>query len=331
PETTGCSLALLSFVAYQVLFTSRAGIGKTAILKNDASTNQGFQSIVVKNNIDPEFVYSMSTQIKEKAERVAAGSTFSEISGKQLGKIILMIPGIKEQQRIGELFSIIDNLITLHQRKSVTIKKLKSGLLRKMILTVESTLTDVFLPLFTIDWEQRKLGNLFFQTNETVNPKTSNLSLWSLTVESGLTPKPERYDRSAITKKEDQYKMVHPGEIVFNPMNMTIGAIGMNKNSFPIAVSGYYITMKESSSNNKTIDPCFFSEWMCSPNALKLYKNVATGSLIEKQRVQFSTFSKIRAMFPKYEEQKKIGQVFDALDDLITLHQRKLFIIAYIK
>ncbi|WP_242325123.1 restriction endonuclease subunit S [Faecalibaculum rodentium] len=164
-----------------------------------------------------------------------------------------------------------------------------------------------------------------------MNPKTSNLSLWSLTVESGLTPKPERYDRSAITKKEDQYKMVHPGEIVFNPMNMTIGAIGMNKNSFPIAVSGYYITMKESSSNNKTIDPCFFSEWMCSPNALKLYKNVATGSLIEKQRVQFSTFSKIRAMFPKYEEQKKIGQVFDALDDLITLHQRKSVTIKKLK
>ncbi|WP_287940225.1 restriction endonuclease subunit S [Faecalibaculum rodentium] len=307
-----------------ILFTSRAGIGKTAILKNDASTNQGFQSIVVKNNIDPEFVYSMSTQIKEKAERVAAGSTFSEISGKQLGKIILMIPGIKEQQRIGELFSIIDNLITLHQRKLDDLKKLKSGLLQKMFPKAGETVPEVRFPEFTGDWEQRKLGNLFFQTNETVNPKTSNLSLWSLTVESGLTPKPERYDRSAITKKEDQYKMVHPGEIVFNPMNMTIGAIGMNKNSFPIAVSGYYITMKESSSNNKTIDPCFFSEWMCSPNALKLYKNVATGSLIEKQRVQFSTFSKIRAMFPKYEEQKKIGQVFDALDDLITLHQRKL-------
>ena len=191
-------------------------------------------------------------------------------------------------------------------------------------INMADNVPKIRFPGFTEPWEQRKLGNLFFQTNETVNPKTSNLSLWSLTVESGLTPKPERYDRSAITKKEDQYKMVHPGEIVFNPMNMTIGAIGMNKNSFPIAVSGYYITMKESSSNNKTIDPCFFSEWMCSPNALKLYKNVATGSLIEKQRVQFSTFSKIRAMFPKYEEQKKIGQVFDALDDLITLHQRKL-------
>ena len=117
-----------------ILFTSRAGIGKTAILKNDASTNQGFQSIVVKNNIDPEFVYSMSTQIKEKAERVAAGSTFSEISGKQLGKIILMIPGIKEQQRIGELFSIIDNLITLHQRKLDDLKKLKQGLLQQMLV-----------------------------------------------------------------------------------------------------------------------------------------------------------------------------------------------------
>ena len=76
----------------------------------------------------------MSTQIKEKAERVAAGSTFSEISGKQLGKIILMIPGIKEQQRIGELFSIIDNLITLHQRKLDDLKKLKQGLLQQMLV-----------------------------------------------------------------------------------------------------------------------------------------------------------------------------------------------------
>ena len=286
-----------------------------------------------KKEIDINFYAHMlrSPQVRNQITLLAQGISRYNISKTKMMDIRIWLPSESEQRRIGRFLGNIDNLITLHQRKSVTIKKLKSGLLRKMILTVESTLTDVFLPLFTIDWEQRKLGNLFFQTNETVNPKTSNLSLWSLTVESGLTPKPERYDRSAITKKEDQYKMVHPGEIVFNPMNMTIGAIGMNKNSFPIAVSGYYITMKESSSNNKTIDPCFFSEWMCSPNALKLYKNVATGSLIEKQRVQFSTFSKIRAMFPKYEEQKKIGQVFDALDDLITLHQRKLFIISYIK
>lgn len=302
-------------------------IARASVVMPDGIILGGDLNVITPNQaINPVFlaIELSSGNLHKVLASKAQGKSVVHLHNSDLQTLDVVFPSLDEQSKIGLCFEEFDALITLHQRKSVTIKKLKSGLLRKMILTVESTLTDVFLPLFTIDWEQRKLGNLFFQTNETVNPKTSNLSLWSLTVESGLTPKPERYDRSAITKKEDQYKMVHPGEIVFNPMNMTIGAIGMNKNSFPIAVSGYYITMKESSSNNKTIDPCFFSEWMCSPNALKLYKNVATGSLIEKQRVQFSTFSKIRAMFPKYEEQKKIGQVFDALDDLITLHQRKL-------
>lgn len=179
-------------------------------------------------------------------------------------------------------------------------------------------------PGFTEPWEQRRLGEFFIQTNETVNPYVSDIPLWSLTVESGLIPKSERYDRSFITKKEDQYKIVNPREIVFNPMNMTIGAIGINRNPFPIAVSGYYVTLKEAYSNDKEIESYFFSEWMNSPNALKLYKNAATGSLVEKQRVQFSTFSKIVAALPKYEEQKKIGQVFNIVDHLITLHQRKL-------
>lgn len=302
-------------------------IARASVVMPDGIILGGDLNVITPNQaINPVFlaIELSSGNLHKVLASKAQGKSVVHLHNSDLQTLDVVFPSLDEQSKIGLCFEEFDALITLHQRKLDDLKKLKSGLLQKMFPKAGETVPEVRFPEFTGDWEQRKLGNLFFQTNETVNPKTSNLSLWSLTVESGLTPKPERYDRSAITKKEDQYKMVHPGEIVFNPMNMTIGAIGMNKNSFPIAVSGYYITMKESSSNNKTIDPCFFSEWMCSPNALKLYKNVATGSLIEKQRVQFSTFSKIRAMFPKYEEQKKIGQVFDALDDLITLHQRKL-------
>ncbi|WP_286053554.1 restriction endonuclease subunit S [Faecalibaculum rodentium] len=311
--------------AYNPARINVGSIGYQALGKN-VIVSSLYEVFKTSHEVDDHFLWYWfkSDHFKRLVESLQEGGVRLYFYFDKLQKGELWLPPIEEQRKIGGYFKSVDNLITLHQRKLDDLKKLKSGLLQKMFPKAGETVPEVRFPEFTGDWEQRKLGNLFFQTNETVNPKTSNLSLWSLTVESGLTPKPERYDRSAITKKEDQYKMVHPGEIVFNPMNMTIGAIGMNKNSFPIAVSGYYITMKESSSNNKTIDPCFFSEWMCSPNALKLYKNVATGSLIEKQRVQFSTFSKIRAMFPKYEEQKKIGQVFDALDDLITLHQRKL-------
>ena len=100
-----------------ILFTSRAGIGKTAVLRHSACTNQGFQSLVLKDEIEPYFVYSMSGQLKEKAEAVASGSTFAEISGKMLGNLDIMVPEKDEQASIGNFFAALDKTITLHQRK----------------------------------------------------------------------------------------------------------------------------------------------------------------------------------------------------------------------
>lgn len=99
-----------------VLFTSRAGIGKTAILRRSGATNQGFQSMVLNDETNPYFVFSISKFIKEEAERVASGSTFAEVSGKMLGNLAFMFPTKKEQDKIGEYFSNLDNLITLHRR-----------------------------------------------------------------------------------------------------------------------------------------------------------------------------------------------------------------------
>ena len=103
-----------------VLFTSRAGIGKTAILARKGCTNQGFQSIVPhKDKLDSYFIFSRTEELKRYGEFVGAGSTFVEVSGKQMAAMDMMMPStLQEQQTIGRLFSTLDNLITLHQRKS---------------------------------------------------------------------------------------------------------------------------------------------------------------------------------------------------------------------
>ena len=100
-----------------ILFTSRAGIGTAAILRRPACTNQGFQSIVVGDEADVYFLFSMTDHIKKCAEQKAAGSTFLEVSGKQLAAIDLKLPALSEQRKIGSLFQSLDSLITLHQRK----------------------------------------------------------------------------------------------------------------------------------------------------------------------------------------------------------------------
>ena len=105
-----------------ILFTSRAGIGNTAILRHSACTSQGFQSLVI-GDADVYFVYSMSERIKKWAEEKASGSTFLEISGRQLETMPVNLPSLVEQQAIGSFFSHLDDLITLHQRKRLSIRQ----------------------------------------------------------------------------------------------------------------------------------------------------------------------------------------------------------------
>lgn len=118
-----------------VLFTSRAGIGKTAILLKEGCTNQGFQSIVPnKEKLDSYFIFTRSEELKEYGEKVGAGSTFVEVSGKQMANMDLMMPKtMSEQQQIGEYFQTIDHLITLHQRKYEKLLDVKKAFLEKMI------------------------------------------------------------------------------------------------------------------------------------------------------------------------------------------------------
>ena len=117
-----------------VLFTSRAGIGKMAILRRPAATNQGFQSLVLKDGTNPYFIYSMGEKIKDMAEGVASGSTFLEISGKMLGNLEVMVPNLKEQESIATFFRGIDDLITLHQREVEKLKNIKKSMLEKMFI-----------------------------------------------------------------------------------------------------------------------------------------------------------------------------------------------------
>ena len=119
-----------------VLFTSRAGIGKTAILAKKGCTNQGFQSIVpYSNKLDSYFIFSRTEELKKYGELVGAGSTFVEVSGRQMENMQLMIPKtIGEQHIIGVLFSTFDHLITLHQSKLEKLQKIKKSMLESMFI-----------------------------------------------------------------------------------------------------------------------------------------------------------------------------------------------------
>ena len=300
------------------VITGRSGtIGKLHYVESDYWPHNTTLWVTDFKGNNPKFVYHLYDRLD--LSRFGTGSGVPTLNRNDVHDTKVDIPAYEEQKKIADYLDGLDNLITLHQRKCDELQKVKKYMLQKMFPKKGEKVPEIRFTGFTGDWEQRKLGEVFEQTTNFINPSESDVELWSLTVEAGLTPKTERYNREFLVKKEDNFKEVRPGDIVYNPMNMTLGAVGYNGMSQSVAVSGYYTTMI----TKDGYDSYYINTWLKSPQAILLYKNYATGSLLEKQRVQFPTLSSIPALFPDYEEQNKIGAYFSNLDNLITLYQRK--------
>lgn len=121
-----------------VLFSSRAGIGSTAILAKEGATNQGFQSIIPHNGkLDTYFIFSRTRELKKYGETNGAGSTFIEVSGKQMESMPIINPEIDEQKAIGVFFKNLDRLTAKTEQQINKLKNIKKACLDKMFVNTE--------------------------------------------------------------------------------------------------------------------------------------------------------------------------------------------------
>lgn len=175
-------------------------------------------------------------------------------------------------------------------------------------------------PEFTDEWEEHKFGNDIIEHTEKTSDKET-YPLYSLTIEEGVIPKSERYEREFLINKEgDVYKIVPPSAFVYNPMNLRFGALKVNHEKFAVSVSGYYNIF--SLRNPETLQ--FWENYLTTDKMLNLYFSIATGSLIEKLRVHFSQFVNIKKPLPSIEEQKKISKFLLSIDDAIQVQEKEL-------
>ena len=145
-----------------ILYYSRgAGLGKTAILATPSTTNQGFQSIVPSpKELDSYFIFSCSNQLKAYGVSVGGGSTFKEVSGKQMEVMPLLIPSLPEQQRIGTLFKELDRNLSLNRAQLEKLTQLKTSMLEQMFPKEGEDVPRLRFDGFTEPWSQHVLGEL---------------------------------------------------------------------------------------------------------------------------------------------------------------------------
>ena len=259
---------------------------------------------------------------KELANRTLKTAIPMKINKDEIGKVDVMLPiSVQEQNKIGEYFRNIDHLITLHQRKLEKLKIIKKSMLENLFPQNGEKTPKIRFSGFTKDWEQCKLGEIIQERNI----RTSDFDrfpIFSLTIESGITPKTERYERSSlVTKTEDLFKVVKPNEFVTNPMNLRFGALGYNAQKYDVSVSGYYDVFSIDGNNCSG----FWNAYFKTHHVMNIFDNVATGSLVEKKRVKYSTIKQIYLSVPtNIEEKNKISKFMILTNHLITLHQSKL-------
>lgn len=116
-----------------ILLTTRAGIGDLGILKIEACTNQGFQSLICKENADYQFIYYLMQTQKNVLLNNASGSTFLEISSNKLKSIEIKMPSLAEQTRIATILSDMDAEITAMENELAKSRQIKQGMMQELL------------------------------------------------------------------------------------------------------------------------------------------------------------------------------------------------------
>lgn len=306
----------------ELILSVRAPVGDVGKTKYDVVLGRGVAGI--KGN---DFVYYQLTKLNESGywRRYSTGSTFESINSKDIKNAEIIIPSSLEQQEVGKFMKNIDSLITLHQRKLEHLQLKKKALLQKLFPKAGEKYPELRFPGFTDDWEQRRLGEVTSHRGGTAiekyfdeNGEYKVISIGSYGLDSKYVDQNIRAKSNEVTNE----RVVHAGELtmVLNDKTANGTIIGRsllieNDNEYVINQRTEIIKPKES------FNAKFAYTLLNGPFRNKVKRIVQGGTQIY---VNYSSVEKLTVPLPNMKEQQKIGSLFNQLDSLIALHQRKL-------
>ncbi len=294
-----------------LIICTRATIGDCCINKKPICTNQGFKNIIVTgNNVD--FLYYLISKNKHELIRKACGSTFLEISKKDIDNLKFPIPPLPEQEKIAEILwtwdEAIEKLSNLIEQK----KLLKKGLMQKLLTG------KVRLSTFTQPWKEVKLGAVL----EAISRRNKNLNIsrvLSVTNSRGFILPEEQFSRVVASEDLSNYKVVKNGEFAYNPSRLNVGSIDRLDNFTDGVLSPMYVIFK----CNEKLSSNYMKHWITTTEFNTKVRNSAQGSV--RETVDFKTLSSIKINLPSdISEQQAIADVLSTADDEINLLNQKL-------
>src|SRR5574344_1314534 len=241
-------------------------------------------------------------------------------------KVFMEMPIVRpchdEQTKIGAYLSSLDRIITLHQRKYEKLLNIKKSMLEKMFPQNGELVPRIRFKGFTDSWEQRKLGDV----SERIQGNDGEMELPTLTISAaeGWMKQEDRFSRNIAGKEQKNYTLLHKDELSYNHGNSKLAKYGtvFTLESYEKAlVPRVYHSFKMNEGNPKFLEYYFATK---IPDR-ELGKLVSSGARMDGLlNISYDAFMGINVLLPSVPEQNKISSFLKNLDNLITLHQRKL-------
>lgn len=296
---------------------SRALIGKHAQIKAFMPNTVIGAFMTGLRSEQSSFVNALlDTSAFEKEIAKNMGATINQITGYMFSKMEFMIPSEKEQQKIGDYFTNLDHLITLHQRKCDEVKTLKKYMLQKMFPQNGMNVPEIRFSGFTDVWEQRKLGEVIEDYVEKTTVENQYPVLTS-SQQMGIVLQDDYFSGDRVSQSGNIGYFVIPRGYFAYRSRSDNDVFVFNRNDCidKGSISYFYPVFKPSG-----VDSDFLLRRLNYGLETQLkIASEGTGQHV----LSLKKFKNMTALFPSINEQRKIGEYFTRLDHLITLHQRK--------
>ena len=264
-----------------------------------------------------------SNQFNRLIEKYQEGGVRLYFYYDKLCKGTIELPAIKEQNKISNLLDDLDIYITLHQRKLEKLKLVKKALLQKLFPKNGSQFPEIRFKGFTDTWEQRKLGDIATFSKGNGYSKSDLASFGDPIILYGRLYTNYETTISNIdtfVELKDKSVISQGGEVIVPASGETAEDISRASvvKKQGIIIGGDLNVIKA----NHLLDPTFLALTISNGEQQKELSKRAQGKSVV--HLHNSDLQEVNLTFPLLNEQKEISTLFEKMDNIITLHQRKL-------
>ncbi|OZG49375.1 hsdS specificity protein of type I restriction-modification system [Pseudoscardovia radai] len=245
----------------------------------------------------------------------SSGSKMPRADWELVGSAAFGIPSLPEQRRIGVFFSTLDSLIAAAERQETLLKQKKQAYLQLMFPREGETQPRLRFSGFSEDWEQRRSSEQFVPVKENGH---SDLPVLSATQSEGMVYRDDQSrDIKFKTDNLSSYKLVRAGDFVISLRSFQ-GGFELSDKTGIVSPAYTVFTHAECSSQ----DNAYWKQYFKRKSFIESLKTVTFG-IRDGKTISFSDFSSLKCIFPSLPEQRRIGEFFTTLDNLIAATEER--------